>query len=58
MADHSAILNPSKPAAQMFTLTQLTDGSVGILFQASRAVCVLIFCSVIPVIHPETSVCL
>lgn len=40
MADRSAKLNPSKPAAQMFTLTQLTDGSIKILFVAQWAVCI------------------
>lgn len=48
-ADHTAKLNPSKPAAQMLTLTRLTDDTIGTLFK-----CVLIFSGVIPVIHPGT----
>lgn len=54
MADRSAKLNPSKPAAQMFTLTRLTDGSIRILFKSSVR---LMFCGIIPVIQPGTTVC-
>lgn len=39
MADPLPELKPSKPAAPGFALIQLTDGSYGIPFSASCAVC-------------------